>query len=417
MKYKWLCGLTSSIEWFDFTLYGFFAPILSKEFFANPKNSLILTYLIFSLGFFARPIGGLIFGYIGDRYGRLAPLRATPLLITFLTAMIAFIPTYNSIGNASIILLVTIRFLQGIVLGGEFSGNVVYLYESSNNWKYFWGSISSCSGSFGIILASLTVSMLYFFLSKTFLYELGWRIAFLFSIPLGIASFLVRLKLHESQEYRQSALSGNPLLKAFLNYKSLLIMCIGIISLHAASFYFTFMFIPAFLEKIRNVPHSSALLHNSIFLILHLLFIPIFGIVVNFIGGIRSKIIIILSFSLLILPIFSLVAYGNENQIFYGILILSIMSSINAAIIPALLSKIIPCEIRYTILALSFNVGFAIFGGVTPALGLYLVKITGVKTSPAIYILITSLVTLLFLLLSIKTRKSYEVGKLSYTRS
>lgn len=141
VKNRLLCGLGSSIEWFDFALYGFFSPIFSEIFFSHRHENnwitLMMTYLIFAAGFSARPLGGLIFGYIGDKYGRLVSLKITPLFIAFFTASMALLPTYQSIGYTALILLTIIRILQGVLLGGEFSGNMVYLCEFSTRWKYF----------------------------------------------------------------------------------------------------------------------------------------------------------------------------------------------------------------------------------------------------------------------------------------
>jgi len=419
LKNRIFCGVGGSIEWFDFALYGFFAPIFSEIFFLHSyKNkliALIAAYLIFAVGFAARPLGGLIFGYLGDKYGRLIPLRITPLSITFFTALMAFLPTYKSIGDTAVVLLIFTRILQGILLGGEFAGNIVYLCESSSQWKYFWGSIGSCTGSFGIILASITASLFYFIFLHSFMYEYGWRIAFLCSIPLGVIAFFIRLKMLESPEFLAKPSYKNPINESVKHHKKLLFSCVGIIYLHATSFYFVFIFLPVFLNKIRHLQESAALLHNTIFLLIHLCLIPVFGFIVNIVGGLKSQIAIGLLFLFLSVPTFYFVAYGTEIQIFASIFILSIMTAINAAIIPGLLSSLIPTEIRYTLLALSFNIGFGIFGGTTPLIALFLLDKSGKMLLPGVYLAIVALVTLVVSNMAKIREKAYEIRKLSIT--
>lgn len=398
LKKSIFSGLGSSLEWFDFALYGFLGPIFAKIFFSHTSQAhwipLLSTYAIFAIGFAARPIGALIFGYLGDKYGRLVPLRITPLLITFTTAIIAFLPTYKTIGNTAVVLLIIIRIIQGILLGGEFAGNIIYLCESSKKWRYFWGSIGSCTGSFGIILASIIASIFYSYFSYTFMYEYGWRIAFLLSVPLGIFAFIMRLNMSESPEFTNSNTHKNPVIEIFKKYKLMLLTCLGVIYLHATSFYFTFMFIPVFLTKVRHLKESAALIHNTGFLILHLCLIPIFGLIVNGIGGVRSLRYISMAFFILAIPSFYLISHGDKNSIIIGFLLLSTMTAINAAIIPGLLAELIPEKVRYTILASVFNIGFGIFGGITPVVCLLLTNDVNIKISPSIYLMLVAGVTL-----------------------
>lgn len=413
LKDRIFSGLGSSLEWFDFALYGFFGPIFSEIFFSPASQvrwlSLMATYAIFAIGFAARPIGALIFGYLGDKYGRTFPLRITPLLITLTTVIIAFLPTYKTLGDTAVLLLVITRVAQGILLGGEFAGNIVYLCESSIKWRYFWGSIGSCTGSFGIILASTVATTFYNLFSQRFMYDYGWRIAFLLSVPLGIIAFIIRLNLSESPEYYAGAAKQNPIIESFKHHKKTLLTCLGLIYLHATSFYFVFMFLPIFLNQVRQLKESAALLNNTAFLILHLCFIPLFGLIIKRMGGLKSMTYIALLFSISIIPIFYFLAFGSKNEIFVSLLLLSIMTAINAAIIPGLLSEIIPNKVRYTILALVFNVGFGVFGGITPFLGLLLVDKTRSIMAPGIYLTITAIVTFIISATLIRVEKNHEI--------
>jgi MHS family proline/betaine transporter-like MFS transporter len=396
LKNKILSSFGSSLEWFDFALYGFFAPIFSQIFFATPENhwiTLMAAYGVFAIGFLARPIGALVFGYLGDKYGRIISLRITPVLITIATVLIACLPTYKSVGNLSIVLLITVRIIQGILLGGEYAGNIVYLCESSHKWRYLWGSVGSCAGSLGIIIASAVATVFYSVFTDTFMHNYGWRIAFLFSIPLGVLTFYIRLKIPESPDF-QFRNNTNPLAEAITEYKVNILIGLGLICLHATSFYFTFMFLPVYLSKVRHLTESAALLHNTAFLLIHLLAIPVFGMIVNFVGGKKSIITIAALFSLLSLPIFYGLSHGTGTVIAFCLLILSIMTAVNAAIIPGLLAEMTPSFVRYTVLGLVFNVGFGVFGGLTPLVVLWLITKSYGTISPGLYLTAAALVTL-----------------------
>ncbi len=415
LKNRVFSGLGSTLEWFDFALYGFFGSTFSKIFFPEIGKSawlsLVTTYAIFSVGFAARPVGSLIFGYIGDKYGRLFALRLTPILITLTTVAMGLLPTYNSIGGYAILFLLITRIVQGILLGGEFGGNIVYLCESSTKWKYFWGSIGSCSGSLGIILASGVASIFYAYFSPEFMFSYGWRIAFLLSIPLGVIATIMRFSMSESPEFHLDK-SFNPLMTSLKYHKKTFFYCLGLIYLHATSFYFVFMFLPVFLIQIRHLPESAALLNNTGFLILHLLLIPVFGVIVNFTNGFKSIMTISLIFILTTLPIFYWIAYGSANQLLLSLFIFSITTSFNAAVIPGLLSQLIISKVRYTILSFVFNVGFGVFGGIMPFLGLLIIEKTGNIMSPAIYLTFVSFVTFLVGYYFLSSRRCYEIRQI-----
>jgi len=411
LKNRLFSSLGSSIEWFDFALYGFLGPIFAQVFFAHNStsswNNLIITYAVFAAGYLARPIGAFIFGYLGDRFGRLFALRLTPLFMTLTTLIMAFLPTYKAVGTLAIYLLLLTRIIQGIFLGGEFSGNIVYLCESSNKWKYFWGSIGSCTGSFGIIIASAVASIFYSSFSKPFMLAYGWRIAFLVSVPLGIICLIMRLNMSENPSFQHSTNKHNPIKTTFKHHKALLAKCLGLIYLHATSYYFIFMFLPIALTKIKHIPQGTSLVKNTAFLIIHLCAIPILGLVVNFIGGKKTLIFIAFIFLITITPLSYLLDSGDHTLLLLSILFLSLASAFNAAVIPGLLAEITPPNVRYTIIAITFNVGFGFFGGITPVLSLLIIKKTSAIITPSFYIAFAALITLISgIIIAKRTRKS-----------
>lgn len=407
-----ISGIGSSLEWYDFALYGYMGPVLAKVFFSAQSSitSVISTYIVFAIGFLARPLGGLIFGYIGDKYGRLQALKLTPICITIATALIAITPSYKTIGFAAIVLITSLRFIQGIFLGGEYAGNIVHLCETSNKRTYFFGSIGSSAASFGIILASFVCYLLYKIFDIDCLINYGWRIGFLLSLPIGIFLYLFRLNMIKegsidlwSKTDTDTNKNSNPLKTVFSSHRYLILQCLGLSMHHAVSFYFVFIFIPTLLTNFRQLPESAMLLNNTWFLLFHVILIPLFGYIVNKIGGKKSLIFSCIIFILLTQPLYFLILHGNQNSIILTLNILSIMTAINAAIIPGLLSETIPPLIRYTLLAFTLNISFGILGGLTPVICLYFNNQHSNVISPPNFLILFSLITLLFAF-SIKKR-------------
>lgn len=415
-------AIGSSLEWFDFALYGFLGPVLAHVFFSNQDSlmtALVSTYGVFAIGFAARPIGAVLFGYLGDRFGRTYSLKLTPICITGSTVLMALLPSYQTAGDLSPLLLVVARFLQGVFLGGEFAGNIVYLCETSIKWRYLFGSLGSCTGSLGIAFASIVASLLYTGLSHEFLQTWGWRLGFLLAIPIGGIIILLRNRIAEPREFQEHLNSmhesTNSLGYIFRSNAKLILLCIGVILLHATSFYFVFMFIPVYLAKMRHSPDMSALAHNAWFLLLHIAAIPVFGVVVNKFGGKKSLILISTLFIVFSCYLFNKIATGSQQEIMISLIVLSLMTAVNAAIIPGLLAEIIPVAVRYTILAFSFNIAFGIFGGITPYLNMLLVTRFNVKLLPSIYLTLCASVTFMIAIWLLKRGQHREAGKLFYS--
>lgn len=395
-----ISSLTSSLEWIDFALFGFFSPIFALRFFPYLDNTkshaLIAVYLVFAIGFVARPIGAVIFGHIGDKYGRTKALKITPLIFVASLFLLTLIPTYKDIGSLADILLVSTRIVQGIVLGGEFTGNIIYLCEVNTKWKYFWGSIGSSSGGFGILIASFMAAASFSFFNHAFLYYLGWKIIFWSIIPFGLISYYARSKITEPSIFKKNHNSINiPIVEVIGKHKKIFSLCTCAILLHASSFYFTFIFLPTFLAHIRKHSHSTSFLHNSFFIAFHLLLIPMFGFIANKTTGVKLLIFISILYLLLSYPLFSIVIYNHSILAEISILLFAGMSAFNAAIIPGIFTEIIPTNIRYTLFSGVFNIGFGIFGGLTPFVCFYIAHKLNSFIAPILCIYTLAVVTLI----------------------
>jgi MHS family proline/betaine transporter-like MFS transporter len=365
--------LGSSLQWYDFALYGFFSTVFAKLYFPSddPTVALLASLSAFAIGFIARPLGAVLFGRFGDIYGRTKILKLTPLLITAPTVFLAVLPTYDSIGLLAPILLVCSRIMQGIFLGAEYGGNMVYLCESAPKNKFFLGSLASCSGSFGMLLASLIASLMAL-LPPEQLESFGWRIAFGLCVLPGIAAWYMRRNLAETPAYEEllskHATTKQPMKDLLLN-KSAFLIVLGILFFQASTFYYVFMFLPHYMVDHNNLAfHSFSII--SLVLSIRLIVIPIIGKLADLTSGLTIFTCAAVAF---VCCSFTLSKYFCAGEyIFLSFLGLGILSAINAGVIPGLITDIFPTRSRYTLFSLAFNAGFGIFGGCTPALCVYL---------------------------------------------
>src|SRR3990167_908085 len=397
IKDKVASGLGSILEWYDFSLYGFFAPLLAQLYFPNnaPTIGLLKTFSVFAIGFFARPIGALIFGYISDKYGRTVSLKLTPLLITCPTLLFCFLPTYQHIGIFAPLLLILLRIWQGICIGGEYANNIVYLCETTKkNHLYFIGSIGSCTGSLGILFASTIAAIWYSTFTPEHLSAWGWRLAFSISLVIGIVAFFMRRNMEETIVFRnvKQNLSSNPNYDSYKNQWNDYLLSFGLTFLPAAAFYYIFMFMPNFLAGILNYNPSKILGDNSLSLLIRLFIIPIIGFVGDKIGGIKIARLSCILFMLLSVPLFYSILYVPLFSI-VSIYIFALLTTLNAATTPGLLVEVLKPETRCTIFSFTFNVCFGIFGGITPVIGFLLVDKIGSTIAPVYYLAFAALIT------------------------
>lgn len=257
----------TAFEWYDFFIFGSLAPVISKVFFAGlePTPALIAALALFAAGFAFRPLGALIFGVVGDKLGRKGAFLVTVTLMGSATFLIGFLPTYAQSGQTGPTLLIILRILQGIALGGEYGGAAIYVAEHSPDSKRgaSTGWIQS-SASFGLLAALLVIVATRTYVGEEAFNVWGWRIPFLMSAVLLITSVWMRAKLAESPEFARIRDEGDiakaPLREAFgskKNLKRVLVAFFGIMCAQGAVWYFTFFYLQVFLEKSLGLPSQT----------------------------------------------------------------------------------------------------------------------------------------------------------------
>ncbi len=225
----------NALEWYDYLLYAYFADIFAKLFFPTSDEylSIMISFAAFAIGFVARPLGGIVFGYIGDRFGRKVSLTISIILIAVPTTIMGLLPTYYQIGIFAPILLILMRILQGISLGGEFSASSTFLVESApKNQQGFYGSFSTASIGLGMILASAVALLIHHYFTASEIQEFAWRIPFVSSIFIGVLGIYLRSHLEESEAFKkaqtQHKLIQKPLRTIFKNYPANFFISCGI---------------------------------------------------------------------------------------------------------------------------------------------------------------------------------------------
>ena len=257
----------TTFEWYDFFIFGSLAPVISRVFFANlePTPALIAALALFAAGFAFRPLGALIFGVVGDRLGRKGAFLITVSLMGLSTFLIGFLPTYAQSGSLGPTLLIVLRIVQGIALGGEYGGAAIYVAEHApNNRRGTATGWIQSSASFGLLAALLVIVVTRNKIGEDAFAAWGWRVPFLVSALLLVISVWMRAKLAESPHFaklqEEGDLSQTPLREAFgkwRNIRRVLIAFFGIMCAQGAVWYFTFFYLQVFLERSLGVPAAT----------------------------------------------------------------------------------------------------------------------------------------------------------------
>ncbi len=398
------CLIGNSMEWYEFTIYGFLSGIIGELFFPSTSKftALIASFGVFAAGFLMRPVGALLFGYIGDNYGRKKALALSIILMSFATVLIAVLPTSASIGVAASVLLVTARILQGLSIGGEFTASMVYTIESSpEKKKKLYGSIVMMSAIIGAILAATMLCILNNYLTYNQLHEWGWRVAFGISFIAGIVGFYIRYNLEESKEYVQMRKREKGTIKlseSFAETKGDFISLIFINPLLAVGFFIFVGYMPNFLQYNLNYSIQDTAILNMIALIIAAIFCVASSIISSRCNTVKYLIVIILLQLICIYPLFSL--FLNHNVGYYFVIYAIYGMYVGAA--PDLIVNMFPVKYRMSSMSFSHNISMVLFGSTAPLATLWLYKTNYSKFAAVDYLVVASLVTLLALLLKLR---------------
>jgi len=390
----------NGLEWYDFALYGYYAPILGKLFFPQAEQFVqtISTYSIFAAGFAMRPLGALLFGYLGDKFGRKFALTLSIMMMAVPTGCIGLLPTFASIGIWAPVLLALVRMLQGLSLAGQFSGAITFIVEHSPPGKRgLAGSTTVLSLCAGMLLGSAVVTLLTFVLTPEQHESWGWRIPFLLGILTAYLGYYIRHFTEESPLYEKAKgegkLSQTPVREAFRDHSLGLLRGVGIYMSVTVPFYILSVFMNGFMSVTLKHSVHDALLMSTLTMILLMLLVPLSGWLSDIVGRKRLMMGVAVLFFVASYPLFLLMTQPGFWPALWGQMLFTVILALFIGPAPAVLVELLPTTVRYTGMALSYNVCAALFGGTAPALGFWLIDKTGSNTVVAFYIMLCSVVS------------------------
>ena len=390
MKFPVLRALMigNALECYDFLLYNLFVSILSPLFFppSEPLTALMMGFGIFALGIAARPIGALVFGHWGDRYGRKNTLFGTLILMAVSTVGIGLLPTYEKIGLFAPFLLVAFRFLQGFASGGETSGAAIFGLEQTTDSKQgFVGALIRTSTSVGTI--SATIMGLLF--TCDFMPEWGWRIPFCFGGFVAFIGLYLRRILKEEDTWKPLKL---PLLEVIQRYPVSFLKAICIGGFLHIPFYSIAGYMNPTLHAKGIITSSGLMMMNMASTLSFIFFLPLLGYLSDKMGKKRMMTWGALGQMALTLPMFFIYTEGNLGSIVVTQMIFLMMSSFFLAPSSAYLNTLFPTECRYSGIAFGTCLGTALFGGTAPLICSYLTSSIGPLMGPSLYLIVMGLI-------------------------
>lgn len=396
-----LSSLGGILEFYDFIIFALFASYISHSFFpaSNDYVSLMITFATFAIGYLVRPIGGVVFGHFGDRIGRKATFTISILMMAVATLGIGLMPTYSMIGIAAPILIISLRVIQGFSIGGEIPGAITYVSEALAHEKGLACGIIFCALTFGIVLGSVVHATVVSLLPEAQMQAYGWRIPFIIGGIFGIFSYVLRKELHESSQFRaiENSVEKFPIITVFKQELGCVIAGAFIVALCAVIVTSLFLFTPAYFTKVLHLPENAYIWQRTLAIACGSAMSVFFGYLTDRIHAKKMVIMLTIMTALLAYPIFAIYVY--YPRLFYAAFIASaFLLGLSAGIIPRLLSELFPTKIRYSGIAVSYNLGFALFGGLTPFISLSLIYYTGLVTTPALYLIVISLLAIVSLL-------------------
>ncbi|QPZ93265.1 MFS transporter [Thioclava electrotropha] len=394
------------VEWYDFALYGYLAGVIAPVFFPSndPTAGLIATYGIFAAGFLMRPLGAAVFGWFGDRYGRARTMQISVVMMAMPTLFLGILPTYAQVGVLAPTLLVLVRLLQGLSVGGEFSSSATYLVETAPLKKRgltgSWANIGSMSGSLlGVGAAALVTNL---FDAQT-LADWAWRLPFLGGAVLGTVAILIRRNLHTSehfQQHQEGRDDTSPLLEAFTTNRRETLLAVAFAASYGTCYYIAFVYLPEWLSGQGLMARDTALLINTAMTVLVIPAMPLAAIVGD--RWVTRRVWIALAIGLLALvawPLheWMLVSGGALLPVVVAHAVTFLLLAVPLGSGPALFAEMFPERDRLSGYSVAFNIGLGIFGGLTPMIATSLIAATGMVTAPALYMLAAGLIAVIAL--------------------
>ncbi|GHB07909.1 glycine betaine/L-proline transporter ProP [Streptomyces tendae] len=394
-------ALGNAMEWFDFGVYSYIAVTLGKVFFpsGNPTAQLLSTFGAFAAAFLVRPLGGMVFGPLGDRVGRQKVLAVTMIMMAAGTFAIGLIPSYATIGVWAPVLLLAARLVQGFSTGGEYAGASTFIAEyAPDKRRGFLGSWLEFGTLAGYIGGAGLVTLMTALLSDGDLMSWGWRIPFLIAGPMGIVGLYLRMRLEETPAFAaevakaETARPKVPLREMVTGQWRALLLCVGLVLVFNVTDYMLLSYMPSYLTSELEYDETHGLLVVLGVMALMMVVQPFAGALTDRVG--RRPVIAAgcAGFLLLSVPALLLIREGSLLAVALGMGALGMLLVCFTASMPSALPALFPTRVRYGSLSIGFNVSVSLFGGTTPLVVTALIGATGDMMMPAYYMMAAAVV-------------------------
>lgn len=402
----WLASLVgSSIEWFDYFLYATVAGLVFNQVFfvsEDPTVGLLLSYASLALAFFIRPFGGIIFSHIGDKIGRKKTLIMTLSLMGGATFLMGVLPTYQAIGVAAPILLVSLRLIQGLGIGGEWGGALLLAYEYAPPEKRgLYGSIPQMGVTIGMFLGTGALTFITFVISIDAFVSWGWRVPFILSAFLVLFGFWIRKGIDETPDFKNLKESGEvvkvPLFETLKTHWREVLIAIGAKVVETAPFYIFGTFVISYATTQLDFTYVEALIAVMVATVVTTVLIPIMGSLSDKVGRKKMYIYGVLVMFIYAFPYFLLLHQGTFITLLISTVIgLGVIWAPITAVLGTMFSEIFDAKVRYTGITLGYQIGAALAGGTAPLVATALLLEFNNSWIPiALYIMLTAIISLI----------------------
>ncbi|MFR9730688.1 MFS transporter [Saccharopolyspora sp. MS10] len=388
-------GVGTLIEYYDFSVYAFLAVTIGPLFFPSgqPAVSLLLTLAVFGSAYVMRPIGGWFFGRLGDRRGRRHALVVTVVAMGICCGLLGLLPTYSSVGLLAPVLLVLIRLAQGFSAGGEIGGAATYVAESAPTGRRgLYGSVTALGSTFGFAMSAAVVGLVSTLTTEEQMVAWGWRIPFLISIPLAVLCLWVRVRLEDTTEFAEMAdkqeVVRSPLLQVVRERPGSVLRVIGIAIAMNGSGYIGLTYFNVYLINDLGFDKQSVYWTSAIGIALACATYPVAGALSDRFGRRPVLIFAYVGYLVIAWPAFAVLG-ATSSIVVVGLVYVVYMSFNGFAQVPAFpqFTELFPRRVRYTGVALGFNIGTIVAGGSAPYIAAQLVQSTGDPMAPAFWVM------------------------------
>ena len=383
------------LEWYDFSVYGYFAAQIGAIFFPkeDPVAQVLAAFGIFAVGYIMRPVGGALTGHIGDRSGRRTALTFSIVAMSVPTVLVGLLPGYDMLGLAAPVLLVLLRMIQGLSVGGEFTTAMVFVVERAPAGRRgLMGSLASIGAGMGILSGSAAGALVDHLLPAAEVQAWGWRIPFLCGLLVGLAGLWLRASLSEEPV---APAGRSPLAETLRHHLPLLARLAGFSAFTAVPFYIVFLYVVSWLQMVDGIAPAQALSINTISMVLMIPIVLFAGWLSDRVGRRTVAITAIVLGLIGAWPLFWLMHHPDPRLILFGQFGFVVVVGLFTGVQAAALVEAAPPSVRCSVVAIGYNVTLGVLGGLTPLAAAWLIQRTGNDYSPAYMIMAAGVISLI----------------------